>query len=79
MRTANLLFTVVFSLAASAAADPLTPPASGKIPVAFLLSDGAVVIDFTGPWSVFEAVRGDRFQLYTVAEKRERRCTRRAA
>jgi YHS domain-containing protein len=32
---------------------PLVPPAGG-VPVAFLLSDGAVVIDFAGPWEVFE-------------------------
>jgi transcriptional regulator GlxA family with amidase domain len=41
--------------------------------VAFLLSDGAVVIDFCGPWEVFESVsvvgRHDAaFRLYTVAE-----------
>ena len=52
---------------------PLAVPATGSIPVAFLLSDGAVVIDFCGPWEVFESVsvvgRHDAaFQLYTVAE-----------
>jgi transcriptional regulator GlxA family with amidase domain/YHS domain-containing protein len=58
---------------ASAAPNPLRPPADGLIPVAFLLSEGAVVIDFAGPWEVFEnvhvpgAVRHP-FQLYTVAE-----------
>jgi putative intracellular protease/amidase/YHS domain-containing protein len=56
-----------------AAAPPLRPPAGGTIPVAFLLSDGAVVIDFAGPWEVFESVRlpGPKphpFQLFTVAE-----------
>jgi putative intracellular protease/amidase/YHS domain-containing protein len=50
-----------------AAGQTLTPPATGKIPVAFLISDGAVMIDFSGPWAVFEAARG-HFQLYTVAE-----------
>src|SRR5262249_51826596 len=30
---------------------PLKPPA-GPIPVAFLISEGAVVIDFAGPWEV---------------------------
>ena len=52
--------------------NPLTPPASGTIPVAFLISDGAVVIDFCGPWEVFQdayTIHGDRlFNLYTVAE-----------
>lgn len=32
----------------------LTPPASGSIPVAFVLTEGAVVIDFAGPWEVFQ-------------------------
>lgn len=53
--------------------NPLRAPAEGSIPVAFLLSEGAVVIDFCGPWEVFENVNvagraGDPFHLYTVAE-----------
>ena len=53
-------------------ANPLKPPAQGSIPVAFLLSDGAVMIDFSGPWEVFQDVnipgRADAaFRLYTVA------------
>src|SRR6266849_9999607 len=53
--------------------NPLQPPAEGSIPVAFLISDGAVVIDFTGPWEVFQDVsistRSEApFRLYTVAE-----------
>ena len=52
---------------------PLAPPATGKIPVAFAISDGAVVIDFCGPWEVFQdAAPADGtggFHLYTVAEK----------
>jgi putative intracellular protease/amidase/YHS domain-containing protein len=52
---------------------PLRPPAAGSIPVAFLISRGAVVIDFCGPWEVFENVsipgrRDAPFHLYTVAE-----------
>jgi putative intracellular protease/amidase/YHS domain-containing protein len=54
------------------AARPLQPPAEGSIPVAFLISDGAVVIDFAGPWEVFGNVmignRMDLFNCYTVAE-----------
>jgi transcriptional regulator GlxA family with amidase domain len=56
-----------------AAPAPLRPPAEGSIPVAFLLSDNAVMIDFAGPWEVFCNVSvPDRtaepvFQLYTVA------------
>ena len=52
---------------------PLKPPAEGSIPVAFLISEGAQVIDFTGPWEVFQDVmvpgRTDHpFHLYTVSE-----------
>ena len=51
----------------------LHPPAKGTIPVAFLISDGAVVIDFCGPWEVFQdvsvpGVDDGPFHLYTVAE-----------
>ncbi len=50
----------------------LKPPAQGSIPVAFLISEGAVMIDFTGPWQVFQDVmvpgRADPFHLYTVSE-----------
>ena len=53
------------------AISPLKPPAQGSIPVAFVVSDGAVVIDFSGPWEVFETVfvpgRENPFHLYTVA------------
>lgn len=53
--------------------NPLTPPAHGSIPVAFLVSEGAVVIDFCGPWEVFQDVivpgrQEAPFRLYTVAE-----------
>ena len=64
--------------AAAATANPLQAPAKGKIPVAFVLSRGAVMIDFAGPWAVFGNVmvpsRGPTmddqmpFDLYTVAE-----------
>jgi transcriptional regulator GlxA family with amidase domain len=58
---------------ASTSAAPLSVPATGSIPVAILLSDGAVVIDFAGPWEVFRTVavlgrRDNPFSLYTVAE-----------
>src|SRR5437016_9826874 len=53
--------------------NPLKPPVQGSIPVAFLISEGAVMIDFSGPWEVFQDVmipgRQDHpFRLYTVAE-----------
>jgi putative intracellular protease/amidase/YHS domain-containing protein len=54
-------------------ANRLTPPAHGSTTVAFLISEGAVMIDFAGPWEVFQDVnlpgRSDAaFSLYTVAE-----------
>jgi putative intracellular protease/amidase/YHS domain-containing protein len=57
-------------------APPLNPPAKGSIPVAFVLANDAVVIDFAGPWEVFQDVRisgrdEPAFSLYTVAESKE--------
>src|SRR6266513_3622907 len=54
----------------------LKPPEQGQIPVAFLISDGAVVIDFCGPWEVFQdamipSSREMPFRLYTVAETKK--------
>src|SRR5262245_28729717 len=59
----------------------LSPPAKGKIPVAFAISAGVTVIDFAGPWEVFQDVminsRGKDmdeqmpFELFTVSEKTE--------
>ncbi len=61
--------------------DPLTPPVRGKIRVAFAIAPGATVIDFAGPWEVFQDVhvrdRGSTmnemmpFRLYTVAATSE--------
>jgi putative intracellular protease/amidase/YHS domain-containing protein len=54
---------------------PLKPPASGPIAVAFVISKGAVLIDFAGPWEVFQNadipgrdMMDSAFDLYTVAE-----------
>src|SRR5690348_8604732 len=54
----------------------LKPPDTGQIPVAFLISDGAVVIDFCGPWEVFQdamipSSKEMPFRLYTVAETKK--------
>jgi transcriptional regulator GlxA family with amidase domain len=56
----------------------LIVPEDGVIPVAFALSAGATMIDFAGPWEVFQDVMltaGGRmdhpFRLFTVAEKTE--------
>ncbi len=51
---------------------PLKVPASGTINVAFLISSGAEVVDFAGPWGVFEyVIIGDDhrrpFRPFTVA------------
>lgn len=64
-----------------AAANKLTPPEKGKIPVAFAISEGVTVIDFAGPWEVFQDVhvstRGKDmdeqmpFELFTVSDKIE--------
>jgi transcriptional regulator GlxA family with amidase domain/YHS domain-containing protein len=61
----SLAIGLLVVLATCASAEPAKP---AKIPVAFVISDDAVMIDFTGPWSVFESVRDGRFELYTVAE-----------
>lgn len=37
-----------------AAHSKLVAPEHGSIPVAFVLTDGAVMIDFAGPWEVFQ-------------------------
>ena len=53
----------------------LTPPVEGPINVAFVLSEGATVIDFAGPWEVFQdADPGEPygsmpFHLYTVSDE----------
>src|SRR4030095_13663557 len=57
-------------------ANSLKPPAQRSIPVAFLISEGAVIIDFCGPWEVFQDVmipgREEMpFRLYTVAETKK--------
>jgi transcriptional regulator GlxA family with amidase domain len=62
---------------------PLTPPKDhGYIDVAFTIADGATIIDFCGPWEVFQDVmifgsggnHGDHhmpFRLHTVAATSE--------
>jgi transcriptional regulator GlxA family with amidase domain len=56
----------------------LTPPSEGQIPVAFTISRGATMIDFAGPWEVFQDVMigsgnnmRSAFRLFTVSEKTE--------
>jgi transcriptional regulator GlxA family with amidase domain len=67
--------------AASDSGLKLSAPDKGKIKVAFVIGPHATVIDFTGPWEVFQDVhvegRGKThdemmpFELYTVAESTE--------
>ena len=74
---ALLLPVAIFIAAApTETANSIKPPEKDQIPVAFLISDHAVVIDFCGPWEVFQDVnipsREDApFRLYTVAESRK--------
>ena len=82
LHAAILTLILVVGLASLAAAEvgPLTAPAQGKIRVAFLLGPHATMIDFAGPWEVFQDVhvhdRGPTmddmmpFALYTVAESK---------
>jgi len=58
----------------TATINSLKPPDHGSIPVAFVISDGAVIIDFCGPWQVFRDVmihgrKDHAFRLYTVSDK----------
>jgi transcriptional regulator GlxA family with amidase domain/YHS domain-containing protein len=74
MSTALGLTAALPATAHTAAAAPIAPPIEGSIPVAFLLSRNAVVIDFAGPWEVFcnVSIPGRQadpvFKLFTVAE-----------
>ena len=73
-----LYLAMITAVALPAQSAKLTPPAAGKIQVAVAISDGAVMIDFAGPWEVFSDVmlhtKGQAheelhpFHLYTVAE-----------
>ncbi len=71
-----LIPVAIFIAAAPTDNSSLKPPDKDPIPVAFLISDHAVVIDFCGPWEVFQDVnvpsRQDMpFRLYTVAETKK--------
>ena len=80
----SLLAALSFSAVATAAPasnKKLVAPEHGSIPVAFVLTEGAVMIDFAGPWEVFQDVmvpsRGSAmsdmhvFHPYTVSDKKE--------
>jgi transcriptional regulator GlxA family with amidase domain len=71
-----LLFVPTVLLAAQ-----LVPPANRPIRVAFVLTDGATMIDFAGPWEVFQDVvlpeqgstanQAAPFELFTVGAAKE--------
>lgn len=68
---ATAMATVRNSLAGTTSSR-LSAPAD-KIPVAFILDEGATVIDFAGPWETFQdASVGDHpgFDLFTVAPRK---------
>jgi len=55
---------------------PLAVPQGREIRVAFLITPGAEVVDYAGPWGVFEYVKVGEdkhhpFKLYTVAASKE--------
>jgi transcriptional regulator GlxA family with amidase domain len=59
-------------------ASRISGPPSGEIPVAFVLTQGATMIDFAGPWEVFQdvmltegGVMRHPFRLYTVGASRD--------
>src|SRR5689334_11790927 len=63
------------SLAAARADTEFKPPARDPVTVAFLLPDGANVIDFAGGWEVFQdtarpGTEESAFRLFTVSEAR---------
>ena len=80
MKKSALAFALTLAAAAAtAAAAPLkVEPTDGMYKVAVVLSEGATVIDFAGPWEVFQDVMIDDghgkhvmpFDLYTVAPTR---------
>ena len=75
------MMLVVIALAAEPGvqAGALQPPEGRKIRVAVVMTEGAVVIDYAGPWEVFANVHtgtGDMdrqmpFELYTVGRDRQ--------
>jgi transcriptional regulator GlxA family with amidase domain len=59
----------------SSSTKKLTPPSGDKkIVVAFVLTEGATMIDFAGPWEVFQDVGAEKapnpFELITVGESK---------
>ena len=74
---ARLFLIALLSTASAAqpAATVLQPPADRSILVAVVLTEGATVIDFAGPWEVFQDVHTPQhrpaFELITVGASKE--------
>lgn len=72
-----MMVSMLLSAAFTAFAAPLKLPAKGKIRVAVAITEGATMIDFAGPWEVFQDVHVDGrddvmpFELYTVSDSRD--------
>ena len=75
----SMFAVLALASAVVAHAERLQPPEGRQIRVAVVLTEGAVVIDYAGPWEVFENVHvggGDMgqqmpFELYTVGRDRK--------
>ena len=78
MISAALMTAVLATATSDPAAQHLQPPQGRHIEVAVALSEGAVMIDFAGPWEVFQDAMPPSasgtpemvFDLYTVAPSR---------
>jgi transcriptional regulator GlxA family with amidase domain len=80
MLRAMLAILMILVVGSPAHAGALKVPEGRKIRVAIVLTEGAVVIDYAGPWEVFANVHAGHgatmeeqmpFQLYTVGRDRQ--------
>jgi len=74
---ATTLFATCLAWGAPASsAESFAPPAGAPVTVAFVISEGANVIDFAGAWEVFQdtarpGTEEPGFRLFTVSEARQ--------
>src|SRR5262249_15868726 len=71
----GILLVTLLRPPAFGAPQALRPPANHAIPVAIVVTEGANVIDFAGPWEVFQdtarpGTEQPAFRLFTVGESR---------
>ena len=71
----GILLGMLLTPPAFGAPQALRPPANHEIPVAIVVTEGANVIDFAGPWEVFQdtarpGTEQPAFRLFTVSESR---------